>query len=341
MNKKYQFIRHFVQLFFVFLCFQIGYQFYGFVKYCETAGTVPFIERPPGVEAFLPISSLISLKYFFLTGEINRIHPAGLMLFAAFIVISLILKKAFCGWICPIGFLSEYLWKSGKKIFGNNISIPVWGDSILRSLKYLLLGFFLWAILIQMDYDSIKHFIYSPYNKVADVKMLNFFTEISNLTTAVLLLLFILSMIFKNFWCRYLCPYGALLGIVSLLSPFKISRTAVSCIDCKKCTNVCPALIKVHEKKKVISDECMACLACVEKCPVENTLDFRLSGSRITLSAYTACIVLLLIYFSFWGGAKLTGYWNNSVSLNEYIERIQDIDNPLYNHNRGNVANSE
>jgi len=62
----------------------------------------------------------------------------------------------------------------------------------------------------------------TPYGLVADVKMLNFLRDIGQTAAIVIGLLVLLSMLIQNFWCRYLCPYGALLGITSLLSPVKI-----------------------------------------------------------------------------------------------------------------------
>ncbi|HDY89473.1 MAG TPA: 4Fe-4S binding protein, partial [bacterium] len=91
-------------------------------------------------------------------------HPSGLLIFIAIVVISVFLKKAFCGWMCPIGFLSEFLWKLRRKIFNKDLNIPVLLDSILRSLKYFVLIFFLWAIFVKMDLISLEAFIYSPYN---------------------------------------------------------------------------------------------------------------------------------------------------------------------------------
>lgn len=60
------------------------------------------------------------MKYFFFTGIVEPVHPAGFVLFTAICGVSLALKKGFCGWICPIGTLSKYVWMAGEKIFGRN-----------------------------------------------------------------------------------------------------------------------------------------------------------------------------------------------------------------------------
>ncbi|HLP16463.1 MAG TPA: 4Fe-4S binding protein, partial [Bacteroidota bacterium] len=266
-----QFQRSLVQMAFLLVCVWIGVEFHYFVKWGMSRGAEAFVERPPGVEGFLPISALISFKYWIETGIINAVHPSGLLIFLAIVGGSLLLKKSFCSWLCPIGTLSESLWMLGKKIFKRNFDLPRWLDYPLRSLKYLLLLFFgaaVWA----MDSDTLAAFIFSPYNKMADVKMYFFFAEISTAAIVTILVLMGLSVVVKNFWCRYLCPYGALLGLTSLLSPLKIRRNASTCIDCELCTKVCPSRINVHAVKTVRSDECTSCLQCVEICPVKETL---------------------------------------------------------------------
>jgi len=258
-----QFLRSTIQLSFVLLCLWIGIEFRSFVVWLSSNGQLPYHDRPPGAEGFLPISALISLKYWLETGIINDIHPSGLFILIAIVAVGFLLKKSFCSWLCPIGTLSEALWMLGKRLFGRNISVTRWLDYPLRSLKYLLLLFFVYFI-SQMDVPTLRDFIESPYNKVADIKMYLFFADITRFTLWTIIVLMILSVFIKNFWCRYLCPYGALLGIASWLSPFKITRTASTCINCDLCTKACPAGINVHKAHRVWSDECMNCLQCVE-----------------------------------------------------------------------------
>lgn len=99
-----------------------------------------------------------------------------------------------------------------------------------------------------------------------------FFAEITGFALCTIIILAFLSVVIKNFWCRYLCPYGALLGAVSWLSPFKVTRNVETRIDCELCTKACPSAIKVHKAKRVWSDECMSCYQCIEVCPVKDAL---------------------------------------------------------------------
>jgi polyferredoxin len=98
----------------------------------------------------LPISSLISLKYWIVGGVSNPVHPSGLIIFSMALATGLLLKRGFCSWICPFGLLTEYLNRLHRLIFRKDIKLPLWLDYPLRSLKYLLLGFFLWAIVLQI-----------------------------------------------------------------------------------------------------------------------------------------------------------------------------------------------
>ncbi|MBI4428902.1 MAG: 4Fe-4S binding protein [Ignavibacteriales bacterium] len=331
-----QFLRTVVQFAFLLLVIWIGVEFHLFVKWGVSNGSEPFFERPPGVEGFLPISALISLKYWLETGIINGVHPSGLFILLAIVATGLFLKKAFCSWLCPIGTLSESLWILGKRIFKKNLTVNRWLDYPLRSLKYLLLLFFV-SVILQMDVTALKTFIYSPYNKVADIKMYLFFANIDSFALWTILIFVALSVVIKNFWCRYLCPYGALLGFLSFLSPLKITRNKSTCVDCELCTRACPANIRVHKVGRVWSDECMSCFACVEVCPVKDTLNMKVSKNMRPVPSWVFGGLVAGTFVAITGLAMLAGKWQNEIGKEEYQRRFQQLDSPAYQHNRGSV----
>lgn len=330
-------LRTTVQMTFLALLLWIGYEFHLFMEWGLSGGVAPYVERPPGVEGFLPISALISLKFWIQSGIINDIHPSGLFIFLAILGTGLLLKKSFCSWLCPVGTLSETLWMAGEKLFGRTLSVPRWLDIPLRSLKYLLLLFFVYAI-AGMAVPELRQFIYSPYNRVADIKMYLFFAEISSFALWTILILAGLSVVIKNFWCRYLCPYGAFLGFFSLLSPLKITRKAATCIDCELCTKACPSSIKVHTASRVWSDECMSCYACTEACPVKNTLQMQTSSAEARpVPSWVFGVLVAGVFVAVTGLAMLAGHWQNGITPAEYQRRFQELDKPVYQHNRGSV----
>jgi len=389
------------QISFFILTIYVGWMFYLFVRYCETGGATVYVTRSPGVEAFLPIGAFMGLKYFLGTGKVDPLHPAGFVIFASILVTSILFQRGFCSWICPVGTMSEWVWRFGdwiKSKFNKRvkywveafpvkltcglsmISTPIvalmlldmisfasfkspnmkyifplmiaaiiipfalprkiWPfrveDSIARAWKYILLTFFAVNIVIKMPAEQIGLiFAKVPYMKVADVMMMKFFINLSMLAIIVLSVMFIFSIFNKNYWCRYFCPYGALIGILGWASALRIVRDKKTCIDCSKCTVACPVYIEVEKKNVVYSAECLGCYDCVDSCPVNGALDMKLLGfgKKIHYAVYAGLVVGLFVVFM--NTARFTGYWYNNIPLQEYMERISDLDNPKYKHKQG------
>jgi Pyruvate/2-oxoacid:ferredoxin oxidoreductase delta subunit len=317
-------VRRTFQTAFILLNLWIGARFYVFVRYYESGGQTVFVNRPPGVEGWLPIAGLMNLKYALLTGLIPDVHPAAMFLLGAFVAVSFVARKAFCSWLCPVGTLSEWLWEGGREICGRNFEAPRWLDIPLRSLKYLLLGFFGYAV-STMSVPDLQAFITSPYGLVADVKMLNFFRRIGTTGAAVIAGLLVGSVFVKNLWCRYLCPYGALLGLVSIFSPARIRREADACIDCAKCAKACPSLLPVDRLTTVKSAECTGCLECVAICPADGALRLSVGHSR-AIPSWVLATTITILFLGIVGYARITGHWHSNVPDALYRELVPAAD---------------
>ncbi|MDA8134026.1 MAG: 4Fe-4S binding protein [Desulfobacteraceae bacterium] len=310
--------RPWVQILFLLVVVFIGARFYLFVS-CIEKGVTPHFERPAGVEAFLPIGALVSLKHLLYTGTINRIHPSGLVLFLMSSFTAVLVKKGFCSWVCPVGTLSEYVYRGRRPLFQKHFQMPAVADILLRALKYVIAGFFMYQIFYKMPMDGIEQFIQSPYNRFADIHMLKFFTRMSATAFTVLMSLVALSILFRHFWCRYLCPYGALLGIIGLASLGKIRRDPSHCTGCGRCEKNCPGMIPIQQKTVVHSLECSACLTCIESCPEKKALKFTGCAGRSSLPAAVMALGWI-IFFS--GGITLaivTGKWQNEIPAQAYV----------------------
>jgi polyferredoxin len=315
-----QTLRHAIQLVFLLLNVWIGVQFYLFVRYYETGGRSIHVSRPPGVEGWLPIASLMNLKALLLTGYIPRIHPAGTFLLIAFLAASWIFRKSFCGWLCPVGTISEYLWRFGHKVFGRNFRLPRFIDIPLRGLKYMFMALFVYAVAM-MSVPAIRQFLESNYGIVDDVKLLNFFRDLGLTGAIVLAVLVIGSMAIQNFWCRFLCPYGALMGLASLLSPLRIRRDPDLCIDCAKCAKVCPSILPVDRLITIQSAECTGCMQCVAVCPADGAL-FLSAPRRKRLPAWCVAAGIAVVFLGTYAIARWSGHWNTDLPERIYLELI-------------------
>jgi polyferredoxin len=325
-------VRRIVQVAFLVLVLAIGAQF-SVWAFAHLEGRSSEAARPPGVEGFLPISALMSLRLWLAGGGIHPVHPAGLAILLGALLASLLVPRSFCSHVCPVGGVSELLGDLGRRLLGRTWLLPRWLDVPLRGIKYLLLGFFVWATWIAMGLPSLRGFLDSPYNRVADVKMLLFFAEPSRLTVGVVAALVIASVLVRDAWCRYLCPYGALLGLLGRLSPLKVERDVTTCIDCQACTRACPARIAVHAATRVRNVECSGCQDCVAACPVAGCLAVRPPARpRLRLRPAAVVGIVAIGFLVVLGAFRLAGHWHSEVSEAEYARRLGEIRSPAYGH---------
>jgi len=323
-RKPVQITRHAVQAVFLLFLLYVGLRFYQFYMHFKTLGVQPFVARPSAVEGFLPISAIVASKVWLTGGGFDNIHPAGLVLFAFFVGSGIVFRKSFCSWFCPVGTVSEWTGALGKKLFKRNLEVPrpfVW---LLTPLKYLLLLFFL-NMVISMPTYSAKAFLTDPYNEISDVKMLLFFLNIGGFALKFIIVMFILSLFFKNLWCRFLCPYGAMIGLGSIFRITKIRRNEDTCTNCEMCTKVCPQRIKVHTKQVVATPDCTACMSCVEACPIKDTLNMTVVNKKV--NKWFVPVAFLVLFILVVGFAKITGHWETVLSIKDWKQLIPDINN--------------
>ncbi|MFO7981843.1 MAG: 4Fe-4S binding protein [Desulfuromonadales bacterium] len=306
-----------------FMVFYV-WTFVHFLRWVETlqAGNVPQGARPAAVDGFLPISGLMGLRHWWQSAELYPVHPAAALILLAALLTGLLLKRGFCSWMCPVFPLSEGLWRGGEKTFGRTFAPPFWLDLPLRSLKYLVLFFFLYQILWAMPLPGLRAFLASPYHKIADVRLLQFFQHPSATTLVVVALLAAACFFVQMAWCRYLCPYGALLGLVSLLSLSKIGRDENLCIRCGLCSSRCPAWLPVMQLKTVRSAECYGCFRCVQNCPAPGAVEMRLLRRLAVPSAlFGAVLILVFVVVDIYG--RVTGKWHSATTAGEIASYLR------------------
>ena len=202
-------------------------------------------------------------------GFVQKIHASAVVLMGIIMLITVLFGPVLCGWFCPLGSLQEWIGKLGKKIFKKryNNMIPRKVDRVLRYLRYIVLALVLYATAVsaKLVFQSVD-----PY-----YALFHFYTgEVAAAALIVLGVTMVLSLFVERLWCKYACPYGALLGIFNLIRVFVIRRKASTCIDCKACDCACPMNIRVSTAGTVRDHQCISCMICTSEaaCPVDDTV---------------------------------------------------------------------
>jgi polyferredoxin len=174
-----------------------------------------------------------------------------LLLFLTVFISALIAGRVFCGYICPFGALQELLHL--KRI---SLTIPPAWNRYLNKVKYVLLVYLLVRIIVTGQVTLLG---YTPFKVL-------FAWGGTPLSIGLSIALAILSLIIYRPFCRYLCPLGAFLALISRLSLFKI-RFNSNCVNCLLCQKACKSGAITGRPPRIDSSECILCGECLEKCP--------------------------------------------------------------------------
>lgn len=240
----------------------------------------PVVTASP--EAFCPFGGLETLYQFISSGGtfISHTHLSNLVLLVATLAVALLLRSAFCGWICPLGFLQDLVSNFSsvlrKRIPGLRRAIASLKkrgarlavlDRYLRYMKYLVLA---WTVGGSAYYGYMVFRDYDPWSALLSVAEFSFTPGI-----IVLGVTLVASFFIERPWCRYACPLGAASGILGKVSPVYLKREESACTSCKICTNACPMGLNIHTATTIKSVDCNSCLECVGACPRNGALEVK------------------------------------------------------------------
>ena len=279
-----------------------------FVRWASGDG--PYVHRPEAVAGLLPVGHFTSFFAWIKGGGWDTLLPAGLVIIIAAVATSLLFKRGFCGWICPLGTVWESAALAGRKLMGgHNLRLPRWLDLVGRSFRYLIAAAILFFLLMVSLPEAVG-FRQLPYMWVADVKTIqNFANPIFILIFA---LAFVLSMLFGPVWCRWLCPLGAWYSVLGIASPCTVRRTESNCIHCHRCNDVCHAFVDVEKAVSVRAPECDGCMDCVRVCPAEECLEATAPGG-IRIAPWAWALMVVILWLGIFGFAKFTGRWDTTI----------------------------
>lgn len=200
---------------------------------------------------------------------VPKLHESTLVLFGIIVFLSILLGPVVCGFACPLGTFQELVSSIGKKIFKQRFNnfVPNKVAKKLSYFKYVVLIYILYVTTVSLKLAFLD---FDPY-----YALFNFWSsEVPIGALVVLGLTLVGSLFVERPWCRYMCPFGALVGFTNKFSLFKIKRNKSTCISCGKCDKVCPVGIEVSNKDVITDLNCIRCLECTSEraCPVENTV---------------------------------------------------------------------
>lgn len=217
----------------------------------------------------MAFSEIKSVYQMILKGNFNFVQAfPGLFQLVTILFMTILLGRFFCGWACAFGAYNDLIHEISKNVFKIKFKVNEELDFVLKYLKYLIL------LIIMVFAWTLKSSIlgsFSPWEAFAQITDISL--VLSDFTVGLLLLLLITigAMFVERFFCRYLCPLGAIFTIISKISIFKIRKPNDKCGKCRICTNNCSMGIPLYNINSVRGGECINCLKCTEVCPRKNT----------------------------------------------------------------------
>jgi polyferredoxin len=213
-------------------------------------------------------------------GYVPHVHPANIVLAVAVLLLAFLARGAFCGWVCPLGFLQDI--SAGVSAFAQR-RVPALHRAVralrrraaplavldrpLRLVKYAVLAWAVWGaaafgVMVFRDVD--------PW-----IAVLNIGRESTGFGMLILATTLLGALVVDRPWCRYACPLGAVNGLVARFSPIRLERQSDACVDCGVCTRSCPMGLPVATASRITAADCNGCLECVESCPRVGGLELR------------------------------------------------------------------
>jgi ferredoxin len=259
--------------------------------------------RWAGVDFLCPFGGLETL-YSLLAGDgfLRRTAASSVILLVGMLAMAIVYRRSFCGAICPLGALQGIFGAAGRKVFKRRLTVPTAVDRVTRYLKYVVLAvfaFWTWqaAELVLRPYDPWVAWAHLTSDELLTSYLVGFIVLVVSLAG---------SLVYERFFCKYLCPAGALLALFSRVSLLNIRRDADACIDCGRCDQACMMNVPVATADVVTSSECISCNECVNVCPVPGALRVTApGGARATALATTGIVVAVMVAIV--GATTLTG----------------------------------
>jgi polyferredoxin len=241
----------------------------------ESGGGIPLLSSA-SLHALCPFGGVVTIYQFATSGSfVQKIHESAFILMAIGFVLAILFGPVFCGWVCPLGTVQEWVSAIGRKRLRRRFNhfIPAKIDQPLRYLRYLVLA---WVLYMTAATGTLVFAAYDPYFALFNL----WSSEVAVVGVLILAATLGLSFFIERPWCKYACPYGAVLGLFNFVRIFGIRRNATTCKADGACSILCPMNIPVDSQTVVRDHQCISCLECTSEavCPVARTVVFATRG---------------------------------------------------------------
>jgi len=266
-------IRRVVQIFFFALIALISINH----TLAKSGSGIPLLASA-SLHSLCPFGGVVTIYQYATVGTfVQKIHESAFVLMIIGFALAILFGPVFCGWVCPLGTIQEWVAKWGRKLFKRryNHFVPARIDNILRYARYLVLA---WVVYVTATSGTLVFAEYDPY-----FALFNFWSgEVAISALVILGLTLVLSLFVERPWCKYACPYGAVLGLSNLFRVFQIRRAESTCKADGACSIMCPMNIPVDSVQTVRDHQCISCLECTSEaiCPVAKTVVFATGGAK-------------------------------------------------------------
>ncbi|MCH5139115.1 4Fe-4S binding protein, partial [Clostridiaceae bacterium UIB06] len=248
----------------------------------------------PGIYA-MTFSQAKTVYKMIINGNFDFIQVLpSLMEFISVMIVTILMGRWFCGWICAFGAYNDLVYFISKKIFNRKFKVDERVDSILKYTKYVILIF---IIIVSWTFGSSILQSTSPWDVFGQIT--NISSIVYNLLIGLILLVLITigAAFIERFFCRYLCPLGAIFAILSRIGIVKINKPKADCDKCRACTINCSMGLELYQLDCAKGGNCINCLKCAEVCPRKNA-NINILGQNLnqSLAGSVAMAAMLSVY---------------------------------------------
>ncbi len=214
-------------------------------------------------ERWCPFGGVEALYTYATEGNLTcSLAVSNFYILGAVLVMTLLLRRAFCGYMCPIGTISEWLQRAVTRLGLRATTVPVRLDRGLSILKYAAL-----VVILYFTYKTAELVLrgYDP----CYVLIGRHGEDITVWAYVISGAIVVASLFLTVPFCRWLCPLAAVLNPFSRIGLARVKRDEDACLDCGECSTACPMAIPVDKVDQVTAARCLSCMSCADACAAE------------------------------------------------------------------------